>query len=142
MTKSNNKAKFIRLFAVGIAAVFAALAIFPFATKARFAENGRVGASSDISATITEAANGYNDDVLAVNDLPDDVGLTPKSSDEITVIVDAGGTPMMQYSYGRGISVAQALSTREGRANLAALEAARDAAFDSVSKYIIERRYD
>lgn len=142
MTKSNNKAKFIKLFSAGTATVFAALAVFPFATKARFAENGRASASTDIGAEITEAPDGFNDDELAVKDLPENVGLTPKASDEITVIIDAGGTPMMQYASSRGLSVAQALSTREGRANLATLDAARDAAYDAVSQYVTERRYD
>lgn len=67
---------------------------------------------------------------------------TPAPSDEVTVIVTVGGTPMMQFATAKNMSVAEAMATKEGMDNLEKLNAKRSLAKESVSKYIIDYGFE
>ena len=67
---------------------------------------------------------------------------TPAPSKSVEVIVSLEGTPMIEYATDGGMSVAEALATTGGKKNLENLKYIRECAYNEISKYVTERRYD
>ncbi|MDE7164225.1 MAG: leucine-rich repeat protein [Clostridiales bacterium] len=67
---------------------------------------------------------------------------TPAPSKEVDVIISLEGTSMMDYAASKGLSVAKAAATADGKKNLENLSYIRESVASDISNYIIERRYD
>ncbi|MBD5131604.1 MAG: leucine-rich repeat protein [Clostridiales bacterium] len=98
-----------------------------------------------VSVSYTPADNGKGSDYTrseTVIEESSSLYATPAPNDEITVIVSVDGTPMMDFAAANGVSVAQALKTSGGKANFENLSRIRKQAYNSISKYVTEYRYE
>ncbi|MCH5153611.1 MAG: leucine-rich repeat protein [Clostridiales bacterium] len=102
--------------------------------------------SNGVNISYSNAESGFAGEDYALSDSSVEshaaTAGTPAPSDEVTVIVTVGGTPMMQFATAKNMSVAEAMATKEGKDNLEKLNAKRDLAKESVSKYIISYGFE
>ena len=101
----------------------------------------------DVSVSYSKADNGLVENEYLRNDTSvsssvNGGGVTPAPNEKITVIVSLKGTPMMEYASANGISVAEALTSKEGKSHYASLEDIRKSAYVGVSQYIEEYGYE
>lgn len=138
-----QKQSFSRIATVCIAALLVLATALQLVMPSAFGRrNVQSVSDGGVRVSFTDAENGLGADYRLQGTDAATVTSAPKADEEVTVIVSLGGTPMMQFATARNLSVAEALATDAGKANLAKLDLIRANALDRLSPYIRERRFE
>lgn len=149
--KALNKKLILILMAALLALVLALQVVYaPAIVSAPNTNHGGstvpIDSMNGVSVTYKQADNGLaGSDYLLTDDSVKTTTSnksTPAPSKIVDVIISLEGTSMMDYAAGKGISVAQAMSTEGGQKNLENLRRVRESVAGELSQYIIEQRYD
>lgn len=120
-----------------------AFSVAPNKNGSHFVDKNGLG---DVSVSYKDADNGLVPDEYRRSDgtiaSAASTGSTPAPDDNVSVIINLSGKPMIEYAASNGITVADALKTSDGKRNFSDLGKIRDLAYSGISDYIIEYRYN